>query len=1587
MDSDFSPSASNLAGPSRLRPARSTVAAKRKPYARPSVNDGLIRDGPAAPLDNGYGQNEDEDAETQTNPPATPMKRSQSTSTGLLSSFTKALSRPMSWFASPAARNDFLPSSSSTSSLADMAAARDRPMLGGQERQRPSSSGLKRHSNADELDIESHESSLQPAMVKSATMASLSSRLPQSERHRGREESLPAAEYQPPLPFERMASPASARPRPSAPPSASAAVRSYGTRSRLSLGPSMPTESLEQRARAGSVAPSDSISAVGASSNRTPRNARTSMNAPSAFTYGFGSERRVGGLSNDSLSNQSPLSRSFAVPSKPQAQRPIATSSVGPSTHHLPSRSPFAPRSEIGASPSVASGVVRRGTPSRIQQSGEFALSPSSSRAASVLSPSVSGMPARNRTWSALNLAPQRHSRVSDGEELIRDFAAAHRRPATPMSKMESRPGTPVSVTLGKRDATDALGMADLDLAGTRSEMGSQVGSAQKRQMVWDPELGFVSSQELKARNARPEPKNEAEKILSVLEGMRTPLSDARKPVASVDASRSQRQHPSRMMQSISVPLPAPSRERGSATKSRPVGPYRKRQNGVKGDLASVERTQPPVGMRAKLQRPQASQPTPIAASVSDHGDEDMPAEEAMDREVTPPRRVTRGMAKAMAKDLTSPPPTARTPAKARATPSKKTQSVSEAKSGHGKSKLRSARVKRADEQNGIEETVVDEEEVSAPASKPVESLSAETATAAPKRTTKFQVLTSEQQQTGRSSLRQAREKTSRSHGRSGQITAWDSDEENEDENLEDEELAAVDVDQMAKFKLPENLFPDGFNFGGASAKQVLSQQAQSADTEQTDKGTSAETPSANPLLNRLGGFAPPEKQPAQAGEGAPSRPAPNVSSNDAEASKPAFSFGTAPPKASSQAPPSSNFFAKPTENVAAAKDEKKSGPVPNFFGAAGQKETSVKPATVPAAPFSFGNSAASDSAPKTFTKTDSAIPFSFPKPAQSGSTGGFAFKAPEQSQPASVSNSEKSGSTAPQFFGFGNKERQADDTSSKKADRPKPTVSFAQPPANDVQESKKSEPPAERPAAQGAGPKPSSGFSFGAPQRKEGEASSASSNAFGGFTGFGAASGIGAAPSAGSESKKRSADENDESEGAAKKATGNMFSFGQPQKQSPDTASSDGSGKPTTTSAPFSFGAPPTSTAAAPKTGGFSFGASSPAPTSGGFSFKPAATSAAPDASPSPAAAAFTFGGGSGTSDKAQPSSNGGAGPTPSTPFSVNAGSQAGTASHVANSGDAGMMDESPVQQQDAASKAAAPVFGGFGAENKGSASDHPASKAPFTFGATPAAPASSSPFASGNTAESKPFGNSGGFSFGRSSSSAPSQPPASKPFTFGASASTTPSQTPPPTFGGFGGSSTTSAPAAPTSGFSFGSSQQQGPAPGAAASGFGAKPFGSAAPGMSFNFSNPGSESSATSRDGSAPPFQFGGAPANTGPSASNNSSSGFSFGANNSNTTGGGNGMFGAGANGPSSSGSNAPFQFGGSPAPTGSAPPAAPFAFGSVNNNPNPFAAASTPPPTGSPALFNIGAGGGQGSGGPAGGAGGRQVKRLPNRRRA
>lgn len=80
-----------------------------------------------------------------------------------------------------------------------------------------------------------------------------------------------------------------------------------------------------------------------------------------------------------------------------------------------------------------------------------------------------------------------------------------------------------------KREAA-AMSM-DLD----DDAMSSASGRKRQKRFVWDSDMGFVSRDEQRARQQPPRPiaQNEAERILNVLESMRTPLGDARRDASA----------------------------------------------------------------------------------------------------------------------------------------------------------------------------------------------------------------------------------------------------------------------------------------------------------------------------------------------------------------------------------------------------------------------------------------------------------------------------------------------------------------------------------------------------------------------------------------------------------------------------------------------------------------------------------------------------------------------------------------------------------------------------------------------------------------------------------------------------------------------------------------------------------------------------------------------------------------------------------------------------------------------------------------------------------------------------------------------
>ncbi|GAA5937799.1 hypothetical protein JCM3775_002129 [Rhodotorula graminis] len=183
----------------------------------------------------------------------------------------------------------------------------------------------------------------------------------------------------------------------------------------------------------------------------------------------------------------------------------------------LSSRSPFAP-SRIRPSPSVGAGA-----------GGSIAGFSASSAAGSTghpLFPYASTLPR--------GTSPGLTSSFSLREGLSSAASASGSAAGATLKRPYARAmgGSP----LGPRFPLSGASVADVEMRAEQGMAGGSVGGAErarKKQLVWDPVQGLVSRERLekeKAAEAPALPKNEAERILEVLEGMgRTPLGDAKR--------------------------------------------------------------------------------------------------------------------------------------------------------------------------------------------------------------------------------------------------------------------------------------------------------------------------------------------------------------------------------------------------------------------------------------------------------------------------------------------------------------------------------------------------------------------------------------------------------------------------------------------------------------------------------------------------------------------------------------------------------------------------------------------------------------------------------------------------------------------------------------------------------------------------------------------------------------------------------------------------------------------------------------------------------------------------------------------------
>ncbi|KDN53171.1 hypothetical protein K437DRAFT_118024 [Tilletiaria anomala UBC 951] len=346
--------------------------------------------------------------------------------------------------------------------------------------------------------------------------------------------------------------------------------------------------------------PSRTMSVYSAAPSQASR--FSGMSGSQSFAFGFGSERRLGGLGPRGPSRLSSASvigfggtSSSAVGStlgsarRLQQQRPISGSSLVGSVGRSPISRRVA-RSSLGSSGLATGGVYAAseiggsyatraafGTPSRQPAHAGSAFGPSRAGSAyradgaagaapsefgSVYSGAPSTPGRRHRQpWTSLNLhAPSSTRRMEDteGEEMMRMYAAANAREQGTDAELEEVMGASLSSRLDstRADAVEpTLGKRPREPSGLEDAEGEDyVWSSRKRrkQMIYDPELGFVTPEELQARRpAPPPPKNEAEAILNHLERLRTPLGDARRGLQSSPISNR-----------ILAPVPVPTPER-----------------------------------------------------------------------------------------------------------------------------------------------------------------------------------------------------------------------------------------------------------------------------------------------------------------------------------------------------------------------------------------------------------------------------------------------------------------------------------------------------------------------------------------------------------------------------------------------------------------------------------------------------------------------------------------------------------------------------------------------------------------------------------------------------------------------------------------------------------------------------------------------------------------------------------------------------------------------------------------------------------------------------------------------------------------
>ena len=386
--------------------------------------------------------------------------------------------------------------------------------------------------------------------------------------------------------------------------------------------------------------------------------------------------------------------------------------------------------------------------------------------------------------------------------------------PTTPSLSSHSRPQEILSaagISSSTNSTTSILGKRGEPVEdGQIEEESTFVPSARKRRMVWDPEMGFVDTEDLASRRPPPPPpQNEAERILRALESMRTPLGDARR-----DKLIRSQSLPSWHSTSIPIPLPMPQREGVLLEFRKPafrtISPHTRSLHRSQRLRRSQAAHQPT--MRSKLQESIRSSDTLFQPSAAVHLDDDSTYDEPEEPMRRPKRQTQLNQKKSRAKLV-------RTATKKIGIPARDTDAYSEPDNGH-----------RAEHKA----TPMSDAHLISDAKPKIPTA----------KRNKFEVQKNEGSRSSRSVLRQGSAKTTRRHApSSGRITAFD-DEEEEDPMPSSEELS--------KIKLPSSMFPSDFRFDKKMGTKNECPSEKSGDdlhsfAHKDDKGAITTTPAKEP--------------------------------------------------------------------------------------------------------------------------------------------------------------------------------------------------------------------------------------------------------------------------------------------------------------------------------------------------------------------------------------------------------------------------------------------------------------------------------------------------------------------------------------------------------------------------------------------------------------------------------------------------------------------------------------------------------------------------------------------------------------------